>query len=126
YFLAELVVYPSNCEGRVKTAIIEKGRCDPIAIKKSPRKLKLFTGSNRDVTLTVNMPDSCPADGIAVNAKINAVGKQRISLGSPSKVDTDSNGKAKFTIKAKQNAGKAKVIFRAGTQQTKMDVTVVK
>ena len=110
----------------IKTAIIEKGKCDPIAVKKSPRTLKLFTGSNRNITLAVTMPDGCPADGVSVYAKIDPISKQFITLGSPGKVDTDANGKAKFTIKAKNKAGKAKVKFKAGAQQTKLDVKVIK
>ncbi|MFO0792895.1 MAG: hypothetical protein U0586_02410 [Candidatus Brocadiaceae bacterium] len=120
--MVRLVLYGQN----IKTAIIEKGKCDPIAIKKSPKKLKLFTGSSRDITLTVTMPEGCPSDGQPVYAKIDAISKQFVTLDSPNNADTDANGKAKFTIKAKQKAGKAKVRFKAGAQQTKLDVKVVK
>ena len=103
----------SGCDGEVKTVETDTG------------DFELLKLASKVVTVTVTDGGGCPVADVKVSAKINAAGKKRIGI-SPSSKTTDENGKAAFTITAKEKTGKAKVTFKAGCVTKQITVTVVK
>ncbi|MDO8095059.1 MAG: SBBP repeat-containing protein, partial [Candidatus Brocadiales bacterium] len=99
--------------------------CAAAAIEASPNELTLKKKQSDEVTVTVTGEDGCPVEGDTVKAKVEGDGNQYIKV-SPKKQKTDANGQAMFTIKAKDKAGNALVIFRDGSLNTQVSVKVVK
>ena len=92
-----------------------------------PVELELENGESREVTITITCEDGVtPVPGEKVKAKIKSVGD--MVMVSPSKAVTDVNGQAVFTITAKNEAGKARVVFKdkAAGLKTTVKVKVIK
>ncbi len=79
-------------------------------IKRKKRENVTVTTSEGTVTENDVAIIKCPAEGMTVTAVVNNKGKKLISV-SPTSAVTDENGDAKFTIKAKNKKGEAKVYF---------------
>jgi len=88
----------------------------------SPRKLRLKRGQSSEVTLTLD-GDNCVPTGKTITATIGKFGGKLISISSKSGI-TDENGKATFTITAKENIGSTKVTFKVGSQKRAIIVRV--
>ena len=101
------------CDGEVKTVETDTG------------DFELLKLASKVVTVTVTDGGSCPVADVKVSATIKGAGKKRIGI-SPSSETTDENGKAVFTITAKEKSGKAKVRFKTGGVTEQITVTVVK
>ncbi|MCF6155828.1 MAG: hypothetical protein E3K36_11385 [Candidatus Brocadia sp.] len=96
--------------------------CKAEEITASPHVLRLKKEKSDDVTVTVTCSDSTPVVGETVTAKVKS-GKKRVSVTPPSQ-DTDTNGKAIFTITATQKTGKAKVEFKSAGLKTTVAIKV--
>lgn len=86
--------------------------CDADEITAFPKRLKLEKGQSGTVTVTLE-GDDCIPEGITITATVGRIGSRRISV-SPTSKTTDENGKAEFSIGAKEAVGNAKVRFKAG------------
>ncbi|HHT9146758.1 MAG TPA: hypothetical protein ACFYD4_13970, partial [Candidatus Wunengus sp. YC61] len=98
--------------------------CAAEEIALSPVKLQLKRNKSGEVTVTVTGTNECPAEGKQVTAKIS-MGRKFVSV-SPSNQETDEDGQAVFTIKAKNKTGSARVTFRVGVLKKSMSVKVKK
>ena len=83
--------------------------CEVKSMSVSPKKLPLKMGKDGVVTVTLEPDGNCSTQGKTVTTKLSTVSKKRVSV--PGSVVTDADGKAKFTITAKDQAGNAKVTF---------------
>ena len=93
--------------------------CDKVEdLSVSPNTLKLKKKESENVTVTATGENNCLVEGATVTATVNKSGSKRISV-SPTSSVTDENGEATFTITAKNMAGSAKVIFKAGDIKVK-------
>jgi len=97
--------------------------CEPEAISVSPTTLKLKRKKSGTITVTVTGAEGCPVDGETVTATINSVGKKRISV-SPTSDSTDENGRALFTITAKNKIGNARITFKANSLKKVLSVNI--
>ena len=84
--------------------------CAVKSMSVSPKKLPLKMGKRRDVTVTLKPDGNCSTEGKTVTIKLSTAGKKRVSV-SPESGQTDSDGKAKFSITALNKPGNAKVTF---------------
>lgn len=99
--------------------------CETTAISASANDLTLKKGEEGEVIITLILPEGCsPKEGGMITAKINKVDKKRMSV-SPQSTHTDVNGKARFTVTAKQKTGKARVEFRYEDFKTTVKVNVI-
>ena len=96
--------------------------CEAKRILVSPRKLRLKRGLSSEVTVTLK-GDNCVPAGKTITATIRKFGSKLISI-SPKSGITDENGKATFTITAKENVGSTKVTFKVGSQKKTIIVRV--
>jgi len=96
--------------------------CETKSVSVSPKKLILQRRENSEVTVTLQS-DNCVPEGNTVIATIGKAGSRRISISSASEV-TDANGQAKFTIRAKNKIGKARVTFNADSLKKTLIVKV--
>jgi len=90
------------------------------AITSSPSEFTIPWGDNTEVTVTVTGEDGCAVIGDKVKATSN---NTHIATVSPSKVTTNANGQATFTI-AGNAKGSAKVKFRESTANLRTKVNV--
>lgn len=100
--------------------------CDIKSISVFPRVLTLKKRDNDEVIVTLVYPEGClPEKGKTVTIKINRASKKRISI-LPRSAATDDEGVARFTITAKNKAGKARVTFRCENFRKSVNVNVIK
>ncbi len=95
--------------------------CDvATAITASSSTVTVAKGNSTEVTVTVTGVDGCRV----VNDKVKATSNDTsIATVSPSKVTTDANGQATFTITGNEK-GSARVKFRESTANLKIKVSV--
>lgn len=96
--------------------------CEAKKMLVSPRNLRLKRGQSSEVTVTLD-GDNCVPTGKTIKATIGKFGSTLISISSKSGI-TDENGKATFTITAKENIGSTKVKFKVGSQKRAIIVRV--
>ncbi|MEK6634922.1 MAG: Ig-like domain-containing protein [Planctomycetota bacterium] len=92
-------------------------------ISASPSELKLNTKGSNKVTITVTGKNGCPVEGDSIKASVS---NSSLVTVSPRNKTTDENGRAVFTITAKNKTGNAVVTFRDGSLSTQVNVTVEK
>ncbi|MDN3513175.1 MAG: M6 family metalloprotease domain-containing protein [Candidatus Brocadia sp.] len=98
--------------------------CEANLMEASPKTLKLKTEETGEVTVTVAGSDGCAVAGEIVKATIKS-GKKQISV-TPLSQDTDTNGKAVFTITATKKSGNAKVKFKSGVLKDSVQIKIMK
>lgn len=98
--------------------------CNAELIEVSPKKLKLKKEDKGGVIVTLTGEEGCPAMNKTVTAKIKK-GKRLIMV-TPTSALTEVNGQATFTITAKNKTGRARVQFRVGNLETKLEVNIEK
>jgi hypothetical protein len=96
--------------------------CEIESIEISPARLTLHKKKSGDVTVVTTGLDNCQTEGGTITAQITS-GKKYISI-SPATEYADAEGKAEFTITAKNKSGKAKVTFQAGELTETIEVKV--
>ncbi len=94
--------------------------CDVAAAIDAPASVALVKGESTEVTVTVTGEDGCAVVGDKVKATSKDTG---IATVSPSKVTTDANGQATFTITG-TGKGSAKITFKESTADLKAKTTV--
>lgn len=99
--------------------------CTASSVSVSPTKLTLKRKKSGDVTVSVTGKDACPVEGEKVTATVSASGKKLIAV-SPTSAETDDEGNATFTVKAKTSTGNAKVTFGSGKLKKSMTIKVKK
>jgi M6 family metalloprotease-like protein len=107
------------------TATATPVSCDvATAITSSPSAVTVTKGDSTEVSVTVTGADGCAVVDDKVKATTNDTS---IATVSPSKLKTNANGQATFTITGKKK-GSAKVTFKEKTAnlKTKVSVKVVK
>ncbi|HHT9144040.1 MAG TPA: hypothetical protein ACFYD8_13395 [Candidatus Wujingus californicus] len=98
--------------------------CDEATdIEAEPDLLILKVKKGDTVIVTVTGENGCQVEGDTVRASVSDSSLIRVS---PRRQVTDENGEAVFTIKAKDKAGNAVVIFRDRSLSTQVAVRVVK
>lgn len=97
--------------------------CKAKAIVVSPAKLQIKVGEGRDVIVTVEGENGCPAEGVMVNVNINKAGKKNVSVLPEGSAITDADGNVKFTVIGKKK-GVAKVVFTVDSVKEKITVKV--
>jgi len=119
-------IYGSNSGGYdVFVTKISDIPCELKSVKVSSGVVKLKIGESKEVTVTLAGDNDCPIEGEQVTAKTTTTGRKFIKI-TPTSKNTDSNGDAVFTIKAKNTTGRAKVTFRSGSKKISMIVRVRK
>src|SRR3990172_2042623 len=117
-------IYGSNSGGYdVFVTKISDIPCELKSVKVSSGVVKLKIGESKEVTVTLAGDNDCPIEGEQVTAKTTTTGRKFIKI-TPTSKNTDSNGDAVFTIKAKNTTGRAKVTFRSGSKKISMIVRV--
>lgn len=100
--------------------------CETESMSASPGVLELKKGESDEVVVALIPAEGCPPEeGKIVTAKVNRVGKKRVSV-SPQSATTNAHGEATFTITAKKKTGNAKVKYRYENVKTTVKVKVVR
>jgi len=117
-------VTPTQTPTPTSTATPTPIICDEATdIDAEPDLLILRVKMRNTVIVTVTGEDNCPVEGDTVRTKVY---NPKIVKVSPRRQVTDENGEAVFSIKAKDKASNALVIFRDGSLNTQVSVKVVK
>lgn len=87
--------------------------CKPSKVAVEPTQLNMKKGKKGKITLVVTGKEDGPAEGQKIAVKISKAGKNRISV-SPMNVAINENGKAIFTVIAKNKTGSARIFFNIG------------
>ncbi len=90
----------------------------------SSGKLSLKKNERGEVTVSVTGTNGCPVEGKQATAKVSK-GSKLVSV-SPASQETDEDGKAVFTIKAKNKTGRTRVTFHVEEFKKSVSVTVKK
>lgn len=110
----------------VSTTPTPHPECEIKSISVFPGTLTLKAGGNDEVIVTLVPAEECqPEEGKIVTVKINRASRKRISV-VPQSAVTDDEGAARFTITAKNRAGKARAVFRYGNFKRNVNVNIVK
>ena len=103
----------------------------PSPVECTARKMALSSGKlnpkkneSSEVTVSVMGTNGCPVEGKQVTAKVSK-GSKLVSV-SPASQETDEDGKAVFTVKAKKKTGSARVTFHVEEFKKSVSVTVKK
>lgn len=119
-------IYESNSGGYdVFVTKISDMPCELESVKLSSSVVKLKRRESIGVTVTLTGDNDCPIEGEQVTAKITPKGRKFVTI-TPVSNETDANGEAVFTIKAKKATGRAKIIFQSGSKKASVIIRVRK
>ena len=107
------------------TIIVTVSPCDATFMTVSSSALSLRRKESNTLAVTVTGSNTCPVEDITVSAKVNKTYKKYLSV-SPADQNTDGDGNAIFNITARNKAGKARIVFSAGSLKKTITVRIKK